>query len=222
MKKYNNEENRPMASKYNMIVSRLSVKAALWRTFSVFLLLIVALMAGIICYIGSRPRQGYVVEVSASSGQVYLNPNGLYSAEDYEPNDLIKRRILSTFIENLRSVSTDRNVNSKRLLSVYSMMDQSAADQIKNFVLETDPVNRGATERVMVDVYNISKLSSDSWQIDWRETVTGVQTGALISDKRYRAILGTTIYKPRNEDQREKNPLGFYVTDISISAIKEI
>lgn len=222
MKKWNNEENINRSSNYNTIVSRLSVKVKLWKSFSAILLLIIFFELAIIGYIGSRPRPGYIVEVSSSTGQVYLNPENVKDAATYVPNEDIKRQMLSNFIVNLRSVSTDRTVTAQRLLSVYSMMDQRAADQVRSYVEETNPVKRGETERVNAEVFNISRLGDNTYQIDWRETVTSASSGVLISDKRYRAVVQTAIYRPRNDEQRENNPLGFFITDISISTIKEV
>lgn len=220
MKKWVNEENN--IPQYSIIVNRLRMKNVAWKFTSVTLFVVIIFLLLCFCFLITRPREGYVIEVMASSGEVYYNPDNIYAASSYEPDDLIKRQLISNFISNLRSVSTDKTVTTQWLLSVYAMIDKNAANQIKAYVAETDPVNRGRYERVIVDVFNISKLSDASWQVDWRETVSQSDTGTLVSDKRYRAILTTTIYKPRSQAQLESNPLGFYITDISISTIEEV
>ena len=221
MKRWINKEEAAH-NKYNTVVSKLSQSQVFWKGLSISLVIIILALLMVIAYIGSRPRPGYIVEVVASTGETYLNPNNVYAASSYKPSDAVIRNMLSGFVTKLRSVSSDRNVTSKWLMDVYAMMTQTAADQIRSYVEETDPVNRGLEEKVEVDVFNIARLSESSYQIDWRETVTTVRNNSLVSDRRYRAILQIAFFKPGNEEQLENNPLGLYITDITISSIKEV
>lgn len=222
MKRWPEMEEKMISAQYNTVVSKLRLKLSVWRVLAVAFSCVILLLVIAIGWIGSRPRPGYIVEVMASTGEAYLNPNTVYNASEYVPSDAVIRNALNTFVTKLRSVSTDRSVTSRWLMDVYAMMDQHAADQIREYVQSTDPVNRGLNEKVEVVVFNISQLSESSYQVDWRETVTDARSGALTSDQRYRGILQTAFYTPRNDQQLESNPLGFYVTDISISSIKEV
>lgn len=221
MKRWLNKEEAAV-NKYNTIVGKLSLDKSVWKAISISLAIIILIMFLVIAYMGTRPRPGYVVEVIASSGEAYLNPNNVYAADSYRPSDAVIRNMLSGFVTKLRSVSSDRSVTSKWLMNVYAMMTQNAANQIRDYVEDTDPVNRGLEEKVEVDVFNIARISESSYQVDWRETVTEIRSAALLSDRRYRAVLQIAFYKPNSEEQLENNPLGLYITDITISSIKEV
>lgn len=221
MKKWPAEDQKPQPSYYNTIINTLNRKVATYKALCIFLIIVFVIQVGVNVYIASLPKTvPYVIEISADGDAKYLRDT-VKLLDDWQPSEDTTRLFIGNFIENLRNVSTDRQVTTANLLKVYAMMTANAADQIKSYIKDTDPINRGKTEKVMAKVYNISKLSDQTYQVDWRETVT-TTTDRLISDKQYRAILQITFYRPRTEEQRENNPLGLWITDISVSAIKDL
>ena len=82
-----------------------------------------------------------------------------------------------------------------------------------------NPFRRAEKELVSIEITSVLQQSDETWQIDWKETVTDRQ-GVRISDFRMRALLMVHVVPPTNrtsEDQIRKNPLGIYIRDFNWS-----
>ena len=217
-----NETEKPRTLFYNTESQKIARKKAGWQATSILLMILCLLLLAANIFIAAMPKKvPYVIEVSADGSAKYI-PDAVTLLDEWSPAENTIRYFLESFIVNLRSVSTDRQITTQNLLKVYAMMDQNAANSVKEYVKTTDPVNRGKSEKVTVTVFNISKLSDKTYQVDWRETVSSAANNKLISDKQYRATIQITFYTPRTESQLEGNPIGLWVSDISISSIKDI
>lgn len=62
--------------------------------------------------------------------------------------------------------------------------------------------------------------SNESYQFLFNEKVFSNEDGSLIAENNYSMSLHVVFYQPRTERDRETNPLGIWIKDISISRIK--
>ena len=71
---------------------------------------------------------------------------------------------------------------------------------------------------VTTDINSVLPISSNSWQVDWQETIRD-RTGALVGQPEHMRAMLTVYLEPLSTtaDQAaiERNPLGIYVSTCS-------
>lgn len=112
---------------------------------------------------------------------------------------------LASFINDARMVTPDVTVQRNAVFRIYAHLN--------------NPFRRAEKELVSIEITSVLQQSDETWQIDWKETVTDRQ-GVRISDFRMRALLMVHVVPPTNrtsEEQIRKNPLGIYIRDFNWS-----
>lgn len=161
----------------------------------------------------------YVVELNTGTGEQKIN--NAVSLESYTYTEQVMLNTVRTFITKLRRVGTDSVDNRERISWVCSYCTGDALAYVKNYYNENHPNIRKNNERVEAVVYNAMPIKSSGlkFQVDWNETVYN-SNNKVISERNYRADIEARQYKS-TKDTNEINPLGFYVTYIYISPIKD-
>lgn len=188
-----------------------------WRIIAVLsgITAIVA-VAGVV-YIGAQSKFiPYVVAVDQHGSAVAAGIADRASAADPR----VIRSLIGRFITDLRGVISDQQAEKAAIDRVYSMLPSGVASTtvISGWFKDQSPFSRAATETISVDVESILPISSKSWQVDFRETARS-PNGMLLSKKRYRATLTTELSPVTNERLIRLNPIGLFVTEISITQI---
>jgi type IV secretion system protein VirB5 len=85
---------------------------------------------------------------------------------------------------------------------------------------DSSPFKRAANEMVSTDVASVLPQTSDTWQVDWIETVRDRQ--GVLKGKPFRMRALVTVYTlpttpQMTEEQFRSNPLNIYVRDYSWS-----
>ena len=84
-----------------------------------------------------------------------------------------------------------------------------------------NPYERGPKELVEVDIKGIPlPVSSESWRIEWMETVRN-HSGVAMSSTKYEATVKVRISPPTTDSQIIRNPAGVYVTELSWAKLLE-
>ena len=215
---------RNMSSIYSLDINKKAQSAAFWKGFSVF-----ALLLAIICFIGmlyfasKQPSRAYVVEVNTTTGIASYKNDGITLLENYAPSETSTLATLSTFIKYLREVSKDEGVQRDYINKAYSMITGSAVNFVENYYKETSPMTRLKSEHTKINVYNahrVANSSNNTYQFSFNERVFSNEDGSLISENNYLMSMQIVFYAPRTERDRETNPLGIWIKDISLSRIK--
>lgn len=181
---------------------------------TVFLLLALVVVA-------SYPKsQGYVIELTPDGEAIY-NPDSVTVLEKWEPKTNTINYFLRTFLIQLRSVSSDPQIVQGNIDKLYKAVTGNAADKVTEYLGKTDPINRRKSETVEIKIASILPISDSTYQIDFRETVW-TSSRRLKSDTQYRCVAHTAIYTPNTREQVIYNPIGLYVTDFTITEVKEI
>lgn len=213
------ENNKP--SKMEDIIASSKKIAIIYKTISITLgLICLFLMITILIIAGYPKSQGYVIEI-ASDGSASLNSDAITLLENWTPAEETKQHFLSNFITELRSVSSDPQIVQTNIDKLYSRVIGDAIDKATSFIKETDPKTRLKSETVTIKIASILPVSNSSYQIDFRETVWS-SSKRIVSDIHYRCIVHTKIYTPRTKKQALYNPIGLYVSDFTITEVKEI
>lgn len=199
-------------------------KIALYKGIALSnILLSVFLIFGLI-YVSLKPKTEipYVIEVNNDGEAKYIN-NAVAKFSNWEPSKTTVMQILSTYIKNLRSISTDKNIQTENIRSVYAFSTHNAIKVISEYLKNNSPIDRSEKETVRIDVYAITpnlNTNNTIYQLDWNEKTYSL-SGNLKNEKNYRAQIEVGFYRPRTKNLQELNPLGIYVEDIEISEIKD-
>jgi type IV secretion system protein VirB5 len=137
-----------------------------------------------------------------------------------QANDRVIETDLGDFIIHLRSVVTDAQVQGEYLARAYAHVTPESAPKTAMdafFSGGGNPYQRVAKETVTVEVESVLGQSKNSYQVEWRENTSALQ-GQPLSTQRYRALIGVE-YREIEQAMLSKNPLGLFITSLSIQKI---
>jgi type IV secretion system protein VirB5 len=131
----------------------------------------------------------------------------------YQPTDAQIGYALANWIRDVRAKSIDPIVLRQNWLRAYDLVTPKAATFLNAWAQQHDPFAEVGREAVNVDVLNVVRRSSRTFDLQWRETryVNGQQAG----QERWRALITTTLQPPKTEAELMKNPLGLKIEDVS-------
>ena len=217
IRKYTESETKS----YQDLLSQIQQRATIAATAAViFMITSLVLFVGLLIVANYPKSQGYVIELTPEAEAVY-NPDSVTLLEDWQPKDNTINYFLRTFLTELRTVSSDPQIVQQNIQRLYHQVTGNATDKVTDYIEETDPRSRLKRETVTIAIASILPISDTTYQVDFRETVWTNQ-GKLRSDDHYRAVIHTQIYIPSTHEQVTFNPIGLYVTDFSITLVKEI
>jgi type IV secretion system protein VirB5 len=186
-----------------------------WRLIA--MLEAVALTIGIfgLIYVAGEPHVvPYIVDVNKEG-----LPINVHVAAPGGPIDQrVVHAALANWVNNARSVVTDRIVEKQNLDGVYSMIaDGSAA---RGYLDQWYPVNnhspfqRAQTQTVTTNVTAILPISNQTYQVQWTETARDL-SGRVTGTQNWEAEIGVAFTPPTTEDQVLKNPIGLFITSLN-------
>ena len=219
LRKYNDQ--KPAKVTVSDAAALREQRLIIFRILTVMLSVICLLLIVAIVIIAGYPKsQGYVIEIAAD-GSATMNPDAVTLLQDWTPAEETKRHFLGEFIRELRSVSSDPQIVQANIDRLYNRVTGNAADQVTDYIRETDPRNRLKNETVTIKIASILPLSDQTYQIDFRETVW-TKSLRIKSDTHYRCIASFEIYTPRTNKQALYNPIGLYITEFAIQQVQEL
>ena len=158
----------------------------------------------------------FVVAVDSLGRTLAAGPAEDSSSSD----DRIKRATVFTWIEDLRTVTTDGTSQRKSIDRVYSHIASGGQAQafVSEFYRSDPPQKRAASETVSIDVRSVLPTSDRTYEVEWTETTRDLY-GAVKSQERWKAALTTAINPPKDERLARINPIGLYITHASWSKV---
>jgi type IV secretory pathway TrbF-like protein len=190
-----------------------------WRLATFVSLALVLLSIVGLIFLGAQPKAvPHIVQIDKLGMPTYLGPVG-QSLRDFRPSDAVLKYHLRRFIEDTRTVSSDPAVMKRNWIDAYTLITQSAGNQLSAYAQKVEPFKRMQDERLSVDVLAVVQLSKDTWQADWRETnwdTGGTETGSTIWRGTFRALLRV----PDSEEQLVTNPIGLFVDEFHWSKVQ--
>ena len=131
-------------------------------------------------------------------------------------DDRLKRATLFTWVEDLRTVTTDGIAQRKAIDRVYAHIASGAQSQafISEFYRAAPPQKRASTETVSVEVRSVLPTSERTFEVEWMETTRDLY-GAVKGQDHWKAAFTIAVNPPLDERMARINPLGIYVTNAS-------
>lgn len=189
------------------------VQAHSWRVHAMALagLLGASMLANV--YLGRQPKLvPHVIEVDALGEARYRGPVGDSSAE-YHPPEPVVRFQLRRWVELTRTVSTDTALLRKNWTDAYSLFTEPARARMDELGEGKKAFTRAQTETTSVEIVSAVPLTTDSWQIDWRETTRDLHGQQLGKPQLWRVLIKVLYAPPKTRAQMAQNPLGLYVDE---------
>lgn len=192
---------------------RLSAQVKNWRLGFFFSMLVTALAVGGLIYIGSKAKfVPMMVEVDKLGRTLAVR--ALTGDDAVTDSRRLVYREMFDLIENLRSVTTDRQANDDRLSKGYARLSGAGRAYVRAELKKAPANDVGATKTVQVKVKTALKLKGKSWQIEWEELSFNL-AGEPIGVELWRATLQYELLPSGEEESIRKNPIGFMVPEIN-------
>lgn len=175
MKQINKSEVNPYLNArraWNHHMAGLMRSVQIWQVTGLASLLIAATSVAGIIAIGSQSKFIPLVFQQDANGNT-ISVTRADKIQEASVDDL--RTAAVHFIENIRLVTPDVDLQRKAVLQVYALLDgnDAAVAKVNQFYQqdrESNPFVRAATETVSVEVNSILQQSDNTWQIEWTET----------------------------------------------------
>lgn len=176
----------------------------------------IIMLSAVALYLGQLPKsQPWVVELT-SDGEATYKADVVSALASWSPSDATQRYFVSHYISEMRTVSTDNNVNKQNANSVYARSVNSATEQVNLWYTQNNPITRAKNEYVLIplDEMAVVKYSANQWKVTWRETSYRTTDKEIFADQQIEAIITVEFYLPDTERRRRENPIGMYVSNI--------
>ncbi|GAN31457.1 TPA: conjugal transfer protein TrbF [Legionella pneumophila] len=207
---------------WNVHTAGLMKSVQVWQLVGLSSLLITLAAVGGLITIGSQSKFIPLVFQQDAQGNTLsvtrADKVGDASLEDY-------RAAAAHFIENIRLVSLDVELQKKAVFQVYSYLNanDAALTKVQEFYSDkqqSNPFERAAHEMVSVDIRSVLQESEHTWQVDWLETVRH-RDGTLKEKPRMMKAMITLYQEEEIHDASSesilKNPHLIYVRDFNWS-----
>ena len=176
----------------------------------------IIMLSAVALYLGQLPKsQPWVVELT-SDGEATYKADVVSALASWSPSDATQRYFVSHYISEMRTVSTDNNVNKQNANSVYARSVNSATEQVNLWYTQNNPITRAKNEYVLIplDETAVVRYSANQWKVTWRETSYRTSDKEIFADQQIEAIITVEFYLPDTERRRRENPIGMYVSNI--------
>ncbi|HAT8965359.1 TPA: conjugal transfer protein TrbF [Legionella pneumophila subsp. pneumophila] len=207
---------------WNIHTAGLMKSLQVWQLVSLGSLLVTLAAVGGLISIGSQSKFIPLVFQQDSSGNTLsvtrADRVGEANIDDY-------RAAAAHFIENIRMVSSDVELQKKAIFQVYSYLNQNDAALTKvqefyNDKQHSNPFDRATREIVSIEIRSVLQESENTWQVDWVETVRNLD--GTIKEKPYGMKAMVTMYQDNelNDVSSEsilKNPHLIFIRDFNWS-----
>jgi type IV secretion system protein VirB5 len=190
-----------------------------WRNIAFLAMLCAVLAVGGIVYHDGQPRRiPYYVEIDKLGQATFLGEQGRSA---FSPSETQLKFHLERFVQDVRSVSSDQQINTNRVHDAYAMLTQRAGEQLRAyFKAGGDPAARAATETVTTNTIADVQVSEGVYQIDWRERHWD-PNGNLTLDTVWRGMFQVLVRQPSDIDDLRKNPIGVYIDQLHWDCVGE-
>lgn len=173
-----------------------------------------ASVAGLVV-LGAQPRAvPHIIEVDHLGAAAYRGPVTSAGSE-YVPSEAVIKYHLRRFLEDTRTISADSAILKGNWLDAYRLVTPRGANMLSAFVQrpENDPFRRAEEERVTLELLSAVRVSSETWQLDWRETTFDKNGTPSDPPAIWRGMFHIVLRRPKDEDEMVHNPIGLYVDE---------
>lgn len=193
------------------------IRAKQWRTFCLLLLfacccsmainVIQVMQVKIIPYIVQVDKLGKTQAVGRADKLA-------------EPSENLIKATIASFIEDWRTVTADIQLQQKMIERLTFFSTGSAKGVLREWYIDNNPyevVKGGRLVQVVINVLP-QPISKGVYQVEWTEKFISHQ-GVTLGTKDYRATVGVQVATPSSEEMILINPVGIFVTQLTVNSI---
>ena len=174
-----------------------------WRAVALGAIsLFVVLSLALVISVSRAAVAPYIVNVDRLNQARGTNSSGR------APSDPQIAYFLARFVKNIRSLSTDPVIVRSNWLDALNYVTGHGARLLSDYAHDSKPFINLGLRSVTVEVTNVIRASSRSFEIHWNEKT--YQSGMNIKSERYTGI-AETIFESADTADPLKNPLGLFV-----------
>ena len=182
-----------------------------WQIVASALLLSNIVLSGALAWLSTQSRiTPFVVEVDRLGQAASFGPAERLRRTD----ERLLRYQLGIYMRDLRTVLTDADAQKELLTHAYAYTRGPAVAFLNEHFLEQNPFEIAGRRRVGVEIRSILRLSEETWQIQWLESVRSLD-GHQTESRGWQAVLTFEVDPPSSTEVILTNPLGLYVTEIN-------
>lgn len=189
----------------------------IWQVVGIVGMLMGLTAVGGAIHIGGQSKFiPYMVEMDKLGNIQFAGP--ALKMGDLDPKYI--KKTIEDWLEAGRLVTPDGVLQRKAIHKVYAHLSEGDPAKKKMDELynneEMTPLTRAETQMVSVEVVSTVQIpGSDTWQVDWKETVRD-RDGSVMKGSPFRMRGNFTVYvaapaKDTTEEEIQKNPLGIFV-----------
>ena len=195
------------------------IQAKNWRVVATGAMTLLGVALAGILYLATRATVvPHVIEVGALGEASYRGPAG---DTPYTPTEAVVRYQLRHFLDLSRTITSDNVLLRRNWFDVYKMLTATGGALMNEWVTPNDPTKRAQTETTAIEVLSAVPLSTESWQMDWRETTWDRSGQPIGKPVLWRALLKVVIQPPTTRQQMIDNPLGIFVDEFHWDRIQQ-
>mgnify|MGYP000894411420 FL=1 len=201
---------------YANIISMKDLQILKWQRVSYLLVAITLISVLGLIFIATRATFiPYIISVDEKTG--FATSLGSLKEVKHELTSAEINYFLSRFIEQTRSVPTDKFILQENIKRATRILSPESAKKFKDLYLSEFEKKIGSgTNRV--EVLSITPVAnvSNTYQARWKESFIGIGV-SQVEEKTYTGIFSIE-QKPINDEKILKdNPLGIFIIDFSMS-----
>src|SRR5215471_9255213 len=184
-----------------------------WQVTACLTLLLAMILAVALAYqYGQRKEYAYVVEIDELGVARYVRE---LPTQDIHTPYVIQAQV-AQFIKDIRTVTTDRVAFTQQLNASYATCLKNVRQYIKIYYDEVKPlelIDKGVS--IFPQKIDVAPLSATQYRAHWVEQ--RVQHGGVVEEAWWEATVGVELTHPADltQEQRQRNPLGVWISYIS-------
>lgn len=187
------------------------------RKLVMLLLLILVVLVGCIIYLATKSSvQPFVVMANPETGEIW-HVGTIAEAQDFEPNEAMKKYFVSNVVKNLREMPLDPVVYTDNTKKGFYFMTRDAVAKVQGLRQEEHVSELFGRQTVTVNIVSVLPMEGgNSFQVRWTEDTFNLGSESKTTTP-YTGIFTTQMIAQKDEAVLANNPIGFYITDFSVS-----
>ena len=130
----------------------------------------------------------------------------------------VRKSLVSNFLLNVRSVTSDGTAQKERIQAAYAMMSgNDPAFQTLNEWFQSatgDPFERAKEITVNVKLSSLLQLSDNTYQAEWKEIIRD-RVGQVVGQDDYQGVLTVRQTDVLSGGQLLTNPIGLFISEFT-------
>src|SRR5712692_11987210 len=189
---------------------RIANNAKNWRLGFFGVLGLAGGLAGGLVYVSAQQHiVPYVVEVDEAGSARAMVELRARTVED----PLVVQAILRKWLQDLRTLTTDVEVNHRRTQDAYGMALEPAQHVIATYYHDTPPEEVLKRGRLFPIKLSIQPLAGRTWRARWQEQVLD-EGGHVVEQRDWEALIEIALVLPTTKEERQRSPLGVWIANL--------